>query len=129
MTFSKIHEDERGEIYILEGLSSYPEATIFFTKAGYARGGCIHRKSVEFNVVIEGKIRYNVNGIMHRYSDGQTILIPPSSPHYFISETDSIVLEWGATIEEKKEKHEEFRGEVDSINKDRKNGEKRYYCF
>jgi hypothetical protein len=45
-----------------------------------------------------------------------SIKIPKGTPHYFISWGYSLVLEWGATIEEKGEKHLEFRQIVDRIN-------------
>ena len=42
--------------------------------------------------------------------------IPRNTPHYFIALEDSIILEWGATPEEKINKHKEFRKMVDDIN-------------
>ena len=42
-------------------------------------------------------------------SKGMSTLIPKSMPHYFVSNTDSIVAEWGATPDEKKVKCPEFR--------------------
>ena len=59
MKFEKIHEDNRGEIYlVLDALQEGRELTLFTTRNGYARGGCIHRKSGESCVVIKGEIKY-----------------------------------------------------------------------
>ena len=122
MKLTKIHSDSRGEINILEGLSKYPEVTIFKTKKDHARGGCIHNVSDEYNVVIEGIIEYIFDFGSHKevkkLFPGDTIFIPKGTPHYFISLMDSIVLEWGATLEEKKEKHLKTRAVVDKINKE-----------
>ena len=59
MKFEKIHEDMRGEIaVVLDLLPDGRELTLFTTRKGYARGGCIHRKSGESCVVIKGEIKY-----------------------------------------------------------------------
>jgi hypothetical protein len=120
MKLSLIQEDKRGSIEILEGLQKYPEVTVFTTKAGYARGGCIHNINEEFVVVIEGSIEYvcyTPTGMSRtKMFTGDSIRIPKSTPHYFISWTPSIVMEWGCSIEEKKEKHKDFRAIVDEIN-------------
>jgi len=117
MKLELIHEDNRGSINIIKGDElTYPEITVFKTKQGYARGGCIHRKSEEYATVIEGRITYvTPKGYFHLYA-GDNFIIPKGTPHYFLSNTDSIVLEWGATEEEKKEKHLHYREIVDEIN-------------
>ena len=54
----KIHEDQRGYIYLVKNLlSDDREFTFLETKKGFARGGCLHSKD-ENLVVIKGKIRY-----------------------------------------------------------------------
>jgi mannose-6-phosphate isomerase-like protein (cupin superfamily) len=127
MELTNINEDSRGFIKTLVGdLSFVPEITIFKTKAGMARGGCIHPNSQEHLVVVEGTINY-----IYRMIDstlqykvltvGESITIVPNVPHYFISITDSIVLEWGPKIEEKQDKYEEFRKIVLGINSIGKN--------
>jgi hypothetical protein len=130
MKIEQANKDARGSIHSVNGdLFKYPEIAIIQTYEGYARGGCIHSKSREFLTVLEGKIKYFygspltnaiiTNGeITEVQGDGRigiimnvgdTIKIYPNTPHYFISLTDSTVAEWGATLEEKIEKHEAYR--------------------
>lgn len=117
MKLEKIHEDERGEIYILtECFSFLEEATIFVTKNGYARGGCIHRINNEYCTVIEGEALYRVDDTIQQVLEGRTITIPKGSPHYFVSVGDSVILEWGATTVEKKEIDLKMRKIVENIN-------------
>ena len=119
MKFEKIHEDMRGEIaLVLDLLPDGRELTLFTTRKGYARGGCIHRKSGESCVVIKGEIKYWIGDkepvTMMR---GDTCYIEAGTPHYFIALTDeTVVMEWGALPEEKKEKYPPSRMLVDRIN-------------
>lgn len=122
MQLNNIHSDNRGTIDALVGseLVTCPEVTIFRTRKGHARGGCIHPESVEHLCVIEGFIIYvyeNADGIQYKnlYA-GNSFTISPNIPHYFISITDSIVAEWGPQISEKQGKHEGFRKIVMEIN-------------
>lgn len=115
----KIHEDKRGEIYIVTGDSlKDDEVTLFITKRGFARGGCIHKKNDEYCVVLEGYVEYILKRETKFLRKGETLLIPKNTPHYFIALTDCLVAEWGATLEEKKERDEEFRKRVDEINEE-----------
>jgi len=123
MEFTKIHSDERGDIYSLTGLNQYAEVVLFKTKAGFARGGCIHNRSSEHICILEGEIDYafgndSADAEIHkvRLNVGENFVIAKNTPHYFYSLTDSIVLEWGATLEEKKEKYMRYRIIVDKIN-------------
>jgi len=122
MKLTKVHEDSRGVTYSLEGdleaIMNYPEVAIFKTRAGKARGGCIHHINREFVCVLEGEIGYVFGEDKTRklMSAGDSFCIPKSTPHYFYSITDSIVMEWGATLAEKKVKHPAFRQVVDKIN-------------
>lgn len=116
MEINKIHEDHRGSIHSITGLPlKFEEVSFLETKAGLARGGCIHRKNSEHLCVIQGEIEYvyqlpdDEDPYYLRMSVGDAITIPPNTPHYMISVTDSIIAEWGCEIEEKKEKHLEFR--------------------
>ena len=117
----KIHDDARGEIYLLQGdFVEHEEITVFITRETFARGGCIHKINDEFCVVLEGKIKYFIGDNEPKiFQKGQSVTIPSNTPHYFLSLTDSLVLEWGATPQEKKEKHELFRKKVEEINKKR----------
>jgi len=116
MELNKIHEDNRGSIHALTGDPLvHPEVSFLSTKSGLMRGGCIHRINSEHLCVIEGMIEYyyrlpNDENIKCQIMiNGQSITIPPNTPHYMLSVSDSIIAEWGCEIEEKAEKHEEFR--------------------
>lgn len=119
MEINKVHEDNRGSIYsITKSPLTYPEVSFLHTKAGVARGGCWHEYNKEHLTVIEGVIEY-VWGEEENHKmmkPGDSITIPPKTPHYLISLTDSIVMEWGCTIEEKQTKHPKFRALVNEIN-------------
>ena len=118
MKLDHIHTDERGSIYSLNGNPLNLDEVSFLTcRAGKSRGGCIHRKNSEYLIVIEGWINYvwgKDNCKMMKAGD--SITIPPNTPHYMIALTDSIIAEWGCTTEEKKEKYEPFRKIVMEIN-------------
>jgi mannose-6-phosphate isomerase-like protein (cupin superfamily) len=119
LELNKIHEDDRGEIYLIEGdLKEHEEITIFTCRKGKARGGCIHKESDEFCTVFEGAIAYYVKDMRNPITllKGDCIKIPKNTPHYFLALKDCIVAEWGAKPEEKKEKHLETRKIVDEIN-------------
>jgi len=118
LKLKEIHKDYRGKIYLLKGdLKEHKEITIFHTKKGFARGGCIHKLNNEFNTVLEGKIHYFIGNDELMMTKGKSIKIPRNAPHYFISLTDSLVIEWGCIPEEKIEKYKPFRDIVDNINK------------
>jgi len=115
----KIHSDKRGDIYnITEDLKEFEEVVIFTCKKGFARGGCIHNKNDEYCVVIEGCIRYYIGNKPYPtvLGSGDRVRIPKRTSHYFIALKDSIVMEWGATKEEKLEKHPGTRKIVEEIN-------------
>jgi mannose-6-phosphate isomerase-like protein (cupin superfamily) len=122
LKLEKLHEDGRGEIYLILGdLQEHDEITIFTTRKNYARGGCIHKLNNEFCTVLEGKIRYFIGEKEPlEMNAGQTVMIKKNTPHYFVSLEDSIVMEWGATPAEKKEKHLATRKLVDEINEIKK---------
>ena len=114
-----MHKDERGEIYVIEGLlSGDREVTIFTTKPDHARGGCVHRVNDEFFLVLSGRVSYKLGNEDNKILEAGTIIeIPAGNPHYFKALTDSIVIEWGATVQEKKEYYPPLRRLVDEINR------------
>jgi len=121
LKMKKIHKDERGEIYLIEGkeLQHHEEVTIFTCKQGFARGGCIHHKNDEHCTVLEGEVHYYIGNMAFPYvkmKKGDTVKISRGTPHYFLAYTDCIVMEWGATKKEKEEKHMSTRKIVDEIN-------------
>lgn len=120
MKLNKVFKDKRGEIFTLTGKPlNVPEASIMTCFAGFAKGGCFHSLNSEHLVVIEGVIKYIYDEDMKHVMlhAGQSITIPPKTPHLLISLTDSIIMEWGCTEEEKKVKHKKFRKIVMDINK------------
>ena len=117
MKLKNVHEDKRGTINILTGFKKYEEVTIFQTLGKYARGGCIHYLNDEYLCVIEGSVAVVLNeNDASVLSEGDTMLIPKATPHYFIALNDCVVMEWGATSDEKIEKHIETRKVVEDIN-------------
>ena len=117
MKLNEIHSDERGKISLLTEDMKLNEITLFHTNAGYCRGGCLHEINNEYTTVIEGEVIYNVDGQFYPMKGGDSFVINKGLPHYFISITDSIVIEYGATPEEKKNKHPPYRQIVDNFNK------------
>jgi len=94
---------------------------MILTGAGFARGGCIHEENNERCIVLEGRITHFIyHGDTYTYNilgAGEITSIPKGKPHYYISDSDSVVLEIGATIKEKQTKHPETRQIVDDLNK------------
>jgi mannose-6-phosphate isomerase-like protein (cupin superfamily) len=112
-----IHEDERGEIYLIKGnLKENKEITLFITYKDFARGGCIHDQHDEYCIVLEGEIVYKIGKNTCHLKRGDSIIVPKSTPHFFVSKIDSVVIEYGADPEEKKKKHPEFRKMMEEIN-------------
>lgn len=118
MEMKTIHSDDRGDINLILGsdLCGLDEITIFTTKKGHARGGCIHLNSNEHCCLIAGEVEYFVGDFIFKCKPGDPISIPRNTPHYFVAKTDSVMAEWGASPEEKKNKHLETRKIVDEIN-------------
>ncbi len=116
MRLEEIHADARGKINLLTGDMKLDEITVFTTNAGYARGGCIHEINDEYTVIIEGEVLYCIGDKYSILKKGDSCIIPKLTPHYFLSITDSIVLEWGAIPIEKLKKHAKYRQIVDNIN-------------
>ena len=122
MNLKLIHEDFRGKIESLLG-TSYDEIALLTTKAGYARGGCVHKESMEHVVVLEGSIEFHYHVPSETYETlklmeaGDSITIYPNVPHYYVSTTDSIVIEWGPKMSEKNEKDLIMRTIVEEHNK------------
>jgi quercetin dioxygenase-like cupin family protein len=117
MNLILIHTDKRGSILGWHGEElKHPEVAIFITKKDFARGGCIHKDSDEYTCIISGEVSYQIGSKTIKLKDGGSAVIPKNTPHYFVSLTDSVVLEWGAKPEEKQEKYKSFRQRVDRIN-------------
>jgi quercetin dioxygenase-like cupin family protein len=119
LKLSKVHSDERGEINIIEGdLREEEEITLLSTKKGFARGGCIHRVHDEFFIIFEGVVKYFIgDNPPEIFKKGESGVIPKNTPHYLVSIEDSLMAEWGADPEEKKEKDKTSKEIVDEINK------------
>jgi mannose-6-phosphate isomerase-like protein (cupin superfamily) len=123
MELKKIHEDERGYIYLLEDmLKDGKEVTFLELKKGYARGGCMHSND-EYMVVIKGKITLVLGNNEEELVAGDSKLLPKGIGHSFIGIDDSIVCEWGITSEEKDSRNRDLkmRQRVEEINQKQKN--------
>lgn len=119
MELKKIHEDDRGYIYLVKDLlDDNREFTFLEIKNGYARGGCLHSED-EYFIVLKGKIRYIHGNLEETVSMGESRTIPAGEPHAFVALEDSIVSEWGITTEEKERggRDQEMRKMLDEINK------------
>ena len=116
--FTKIHEDKRGAIYLIQDLlGDNKEINLLEIKKGYARGGCYHSNNENF-VVIKGKVKFICGDKEKKVSKGESGEIPAFQPHAFIALEDSIVSEWGITTEEKEKdtKDPKLREIIDKIN-------------
>jgi len=119
LKLSKIHEDKRGAIFLVENLlEDNKELTFMEIKMGFARGGCLHSND-EFFAVIRGRVRYLYGEKERCMVQGESGKIPANVPHAFIALEDSIVSEWGIITAEKKAdiKDEKMREKVEGINK------------
>ena len=118
MELKKIHEDQRGYIYVIENLlENNKEFTFMEIKKGYARGGCVHSNK-EYFVVIKGKVKFIIGDEEKILEAGSSGSYPAGTPHAFVGLEDSIVSEWGITFEEKKldKKDTKLREMVDNLN-------------
>lgn len=118
MDITKIHEDERGEMYIIP-LDDEKDLLIYTTNAGYARGGGVHTESDEYFVVIQGDVEVYHGDSWHSYHAGQLGFIPRGTPHMMIAATDCLMMEWGAPRSDKNTFDETLRQKVENINKAR----------
>ena len=117
--FSKITQDGRGAIFLVEDLlEDKKEFTFMEMKKGSARGGCFHPSDEHF-AVIKGKVRFILGDEERIVSTGDAGKIPAMKSHAFIALEDSIVSEWGITTEEKKAnmKDKKLRAYLDETNK------------
>jgi len=113
LKLNRIYEDKRGEIYTITDKDDN-EITILITRAGKARGGCIHQEE-EHILVLSGYAEYNINDSINYCHKGGGLIIPRDTPHYYISHTDSVILEWGASFNNTI-KDKETRKIVEDIN-------------
>jgi mannose-6-phosphate isomerase-like protein (cupin superfamily) len=122
MELKKIHEDERGFIYLVKDLlEDSKEFTFLEIKKGFARGGCLHSNDENF-LIVKGKVRC-ITGEQERILDaGESGTFPAKVPHAFIALEDSIVSEFGITTEEKEKdvKDPKLRQIIDKINQENK---------
>jgi len=123
MQLKKEHEDFRGEIWTVTD-PRIGEMTLLFTKAGYARGGCVHDQEERLYVLKGDVIIYISNqhwdeGIKGTAKDSTPDInhmhFNKNQPHGFKSDTDSIVLEI-KPISTKTERDPIMRKKVQEIN-------------
>ncbi len=116
LNMKKIHEDNRGYIYLISNLlENNKEFTFLETKTGYARGGCLHPRD-EYLVIVKGRIKLLLGDEEKVLSMGESIKIPANKTHAWVALEDSITAEWGVTEEEKKGRDLELRKIIDQIN-------------
>ena len=116
LEMKRVHNDERGEIYVIP-LSKDKDIAICTTNKGYARGGGIHKNNDEFFTIIKGIVQYVIDGKEKIFQEGMSGFIPHDTPHMMRAKTDSITMEWGATIAEKQTYNAEYRKLVEKINR------------
>lgn len=116
MKLKNIHRDSRGETYSVTGENlGVPEIALFFTKENHARGGCIHSRN-EYFCVISGDIVLVMGDDEYLMTKGDAVVINSDTPHYYISKTDSVVIEWNLDPKEKNVKYNNHKEIVDRIN-------------
>lgn len=123
MNFNKVHEDYRGEVAVVWGMGC-PEVTMFTTKKGTARGGCLHPESDEHLAVISGEIILKFPDEDYIMKTGDVKLIPRGTPHCFVAVVDSSVLEWGPHSREKGIKDPQMFDYVKVLNRGKDGADK-----
>ena len=122
-----VHEDIRGHIISVTGITTCPEMVFVWTDKGYARGGCIHDTD-ETVLVIEGSIMLHCdyskpmryNNQWQQIDEGDpSIIIPAGVPHFYISLENSLIMEYGPDNANTK-KDIEMRNRVERINRELK---------
>lgn len=95
LELNKIHEDNRGEIYVID--IGCREILLYFTKKGAKRGGHFHELR-EYGVVLEGKLErrlmFGDNEEVDILLEGELRVTPPIIPHLVKALTDCWLLEW-----------------------------------
>lgn len=119
MEFNSVSADERREILAnTELLPEGKEVSIIKLKKGKAIGSCMH-SSDEYWAVLDGCVLVS-NGVVN------TIALSPDSgtfyantPHSFYAETDSIIMEWGISQQEKMNspKDEDMLNRIKELNR------------
>lgn len=112
MNLEKIHTDKRGEVYIITD-NGKEISNLLYTKEGFARGGCVHKEE-EHLFVVRGRIKLFIPEKEMELSDTECVYIPANTPHYFVSFTDSIVMEAGA--QQLDIKYQPYLDKINEIN-------------
>lgn len=124
LDIKRVNQDKRGEIYVISGDSlPFPELTLLITKQGFARGGCVHENHDEHTIILDGEVTYFKKGrapssLKADETQFSGTFNPKGVPHYMVSLTNSVVLEWGAPAEEKGKHYKPYRDIVERINKE-----------
>jgi dTDP-4-dehydrorhamnose 3,5-epimerase-like enzyme len=74
------------------------EENVLFTRAGFSRGGHVHRKTLEALTVLTGVIRVEIKDTFGRLrwsvaQKGSTVILSLNHAHVFYAPQDSIVLQ------------------------------------
>lgn len=116
LKMEKVHEDKRGEIYVIS-MPDSKDIVINTTKKGYARGGCFHAINDEFFMVIKGTVMLWIGDEHELYHEGMSAFILRNEPHMMKAHKDSITIEWGSTRDEKNTYYPEYRKKVEDFNR------------
>ena len=115
MELKKVNEDKRGEIWTLTD-DRFGEMTILFTKAGFARGGCVHDQPEKL-ITLTGEIIYYEENEPARCVPyyHPIVYIDQYKAHGFKSVMNSVVLEIKSVVT--KTKYDpQMRKKVEDIN-------------
>ena len=118
MEITKVHEDERRSIHVVEKLlPDNKEFTFIHLKKGKAIGGCIHSTD-EYYTIIHGKVKILLNDFSSYNEIGAGGMFKKNEPHAMVAIEDSIIIEWGVdkSKPENNRKDSKMRAEVDRIN-------------
>lgn len=100
MNFKLVSEDKRRKIYADTELLKGKEVSIIELKKGKAIGGCIHKLDENF-FILSGRVLVGIGMERTIYEEGYTGTFFSKEPHMFYALKDSIIIEYGLTLEEK----------------------------
>ena len=119
MKLTKVHEDKRRSINVIDGLlEDDKEFSIISLNKGKAIGGCMHKKKENF-FVVKGKVFCKIGDLEMTLPEGNGGDIPANKPHMFYAmKEDCIIVEWGISAEAKQKDGKDFKMKemVDKIN-------------
>ena len=118
MKIKLVHKDVRGSTYSITGreLCGLPEVALFYTKQGYARGGCVHYGYDEDFLLLKGEIHFFDDKTTFALSSGESFHINKGTAHGFKALTDCVCMEVGVPPEHKGDKDKRMHEKIARIN-------------